>query len=314
MLNNTHVLILGTLSLLSAVSYGQSKNGFDLTDSLVPANEIRSGGGPPDEIASIDEPTFVSADDAGFLRDSDRVIGVYRNGIAKAYWLGILEWHEIVNDVFGDEAILISYCPLCNTGMVFSVQNPKFSFSFGVSGLLYNSDLLLYDRQTGSLWSQIMGQAISGPFKGITMNLLPSSHTTWRDWRARYPDTLALTNKLGLGYGAFYRDQPYKDYARTGRLYYGVNEKNDEFRNKQLVLGISIGREHKAYPFNELTEQGLPSFEDEFAGQHITVEWIESEDAGRILTQDGRELPSVLAYWFAWYAFHPDTEIFRANH
>ncbi len=310
---NTRALILGSLLLLSAASYGQSKNGFDLTDSLVPANEIRSGGLPPDEIPSIDEPTFVAAEDASFLRDRDRVIGVSRNGIAKAYWIGILEWHEIVNDVFGDEAVLISYCPLCNTGMVFSVKNPNVRFTFGVSGLLYNSDLLLYDRQTNSLWSQIMGQAIAGPLKGVTMKLLPSSHTTWRDWRDRYPDTLVLTNRLGLGYGAFYRDQPYRDYARSGRLYYGVNDKNDEFRNKELVLGISIGKEHKAYPFSELSEHGLSSFEDEFAGRRVTVEWIESEDTGRVFTQDGTELPSVLAYWFAWYAFHPDTEIFRAD-
>ena len=174
----THSLILCMLSLLSAASYAQIKNGFDLTDSLVPADEIRSGGIPRDAIPSINEPSFVSADEAGFLRDGDRIIGVHRNGVAKAYWIGILEWHEIVNDVFGDEAVLISYCPLCNTGMVFSVQNPNVRFSFGVSGLLYNSDLLLYDRQTNSLWSQIMGQAITGPLKGFTMNLLPSSHTT----------------------------------------------------------------------------------------------------------------------------------------
>ena len=122
-----------------------------------------------------------------------------------------------------------------------------------------------------------------------------------------------LTNKLGLGYSAFFRDRPYRDYSRSGRLYYSVNEKNDEFRNKALVLGISIGPEHKAYPFSELEEQGLPSFEDEFAGQRIRIEWVESEDTGRILTQDGTELPSVLAYWFAWYAFHPDTQVFRAN-
>ena len=313
MVASTHARLLVVLSLLSAASYGQIKNGFDLADSLVPANEIRSGGQPPDEIPSIDEPSFVAAKDATFLRDHDRVIGVYRNGIAKAYWIGILEWHEIVNDHFGDQAVLISYCPLCNTGMVFSVQNPNTAFTFAVSGLLYNSDLLLYDRQTNSLWSQIMSQAISGPLKGVALKLLPSSHTTWQEWRDRYPDTLVLTNKLGLGYQALYRNRPYQDYARTGRLYYGVKNKTDEFRNKELVLGISIDQKHKAYPFSELSEQGLPSFEDDFSGQRVTVKWIESENTGRVLTRNGTELPSVLAYWFAWYAFHPDTEIFRAN-
>jgi hypothetical protein len=148
--------------VLCTVVHAQTKNGFDLGDASVPIDQIRHGGVPRDGIPSIDNPKFIDAADADFLRGKDRILGVFRNGVAKAYPIKILDYHEIVNDHFGDEAILVSYCPLCYTGMVFSVQGNDVAFDFGVSGLLYNSDVLLYDRETGSLWSQILSKAITG--------------------------------------------------------------------------------------------------------------------------------------------------------
>jgi len=180
------------LAFCSAV-HGQTRNGFDLNDASVPPDQIRRGGVPRDGIPSIDNPEFISAGDAEFLRDKDRILGVFRNGIAKAHPIKILDYHEIVNDSFGDEAIIVSYCPLCFTGMVLSAVAADLNFTFGVSGLLYNSDVLRYDRQTGSLWSQVLSKAISDPLKGVTLTYLPASHTTWRDWSARYPGTLVLS-------------------------------------------------------------------------------------------------------------------------
>lgn len=298
-------------AMFSVASHAERKNGFDLSDSLIPAEKIHRGGVPRDGIPSIDAPRFIEPAAAGFLRDKDRVIGVYRNGIAKAYPIRILNWHEIVNDVFADEAVVISYCPLCNTGMVFSAQGVGAQIKFGVSGLLYNSDVLLYDRLTGSLWSQMMGKAVSGKLKGVNLTLLTSSHTSWREWRERYPQTLVLSKETGFRRN--YRKSPYMDYARSGQLYFPVEHKNSKYRNKELVLGITVGEQHKAYPFKELARQGLSSFHDKVGGKQITVEWIKSEKVARLFDADGTELPSVLAYWFAWYGFHPDTEIFRAG-
>ncbi len=138
---------------------------------------------------------FVNAGDADFLRDKDGVRGVFRHDIAKAYPTRILDHHEIVNDYFGVKAIVVSFCPLCNSGMVFWARAADFDFTFGVSGLLYNSDVLPSGRQPGPLWSQVLSKAISGPLKGVTLTLLASSHTTWRDWSARFPDTLVLSTK-----------------------------------------------------------------------------------------------------------------------
>ncbi len=299
------------LLILVATAQGQSRNGFDLSDAAVPADEIRRGGVPRDGIPSINQPKFVSVGDANFIKDKDRILGVFRNGIAKAYPIRILDYHEIVNDHFGEEAIVVSYCPLCYTGMVFSAQAADFDFSFGVSGLLYNSDVLLYDRQTDSLWSQILSKAISGPLKGVTLSSLPASHTTWRDWSERYPDTLVLSTNTG--YRRDYRQSPYLDYGRTSRLAFPVANKNNEYRNKTLVLGVTVNGERKGYPFTELEKYDRERFDDEIGGTSIAIEWFPSDKFARVLDKNGEELPSVIAYWFAWFAFHPDTEIFRAS-
>ncbi len=297
--------------LLSQHGLAIEKNGFDLSNSSIPASKIKKGGPPRDGIPSIDNPKFIRADEASFLHDDERIIGLYRNGIAKAYPLKILNWHEIVNDEFDGEGILVSYCPLCNTGMAFVVEARDFRFVFGVSGLLYNSDLLLYDRQTGSLWSQVLGKAIAGPLKDVLLDLLPSSHTTWREWRARHPDTLVLSKDTG--FTMKYEENPYLGYDRTNKLYFSVEHRSNAYRNKELVIGISIGENRKAYPFTELSEQGLSSFADEFAGRKLTINWNESERTARLFDEGEVELPSVVAYWFAWYAFYPDTEIFTAK-
>lgn len=300
------------LLLLSAPDVqAQIKNGFDLADAAVPISEIRKTGVRRDGIPSIDDPKFVVAEDAEFLRDDDRVIGVHRGGIARAYPIRILDHHEVVNDVFDGEAILITYCPLCYTGMVFSAQSGDIAIEFGVSGLLYNSDVLLYDRITGSLWSQILSTAITGPLKGIQLPAVPASHTTWSQWRERHPTTTVLSTDTG--YRRNYRESPYYKYSRTRGLMYPVKEKSNEFRNKALVLGIRLGTTIRAYPFDELRKNGAETFEDVIGSQQVTIEWSETEDFARVLDDKGAEITSIIAYWFAWYTFHPDTEVFKAE-
>lgn len=304
-------LTISVLLGISLAAQAQIKNGFDLRDSLIDASSIRSGGPPRDGIPSIDEPKFLRAEDADSLDPGDRVIGVHRNGIAKAYPIRILDWHEVVNDDFAGAATLVTYCPLCRTGMVFDAENGQVEITFGISGLLYNSDVLLFDRQTDSLWSQIMGQAVTGPMKNTTLDLLPSRHTTWAAWREIHPDTLVLS--ADTGYTRNYDTSPYLGYERSNRLMFDVEYRNRAYDNKSLVLGLSIGDQHRAYPFEELRVRGDERFTDEFAEQELTVVWSEAANSAHVLDETGVELPTVLAYWFAWYAFHPDTEIFRGG-
>ncbi len=300
-------VLLGTLSTAIA----QSKNGFDLTDTLVPVDEIHWGGVQRDGIPSINQPKFVAASDAKFLGKKDRVLGVYRNGIAKAYPIRILDRHEVVNDKFADEGVVVTYCPLCFSGMAFSISTDSIARTFGVSGLLFNSDVLLYDHQTGSLWSQIRSQAISGRLKGTEMQPVVAAHTTWRAWLSRHPDTQVLSTDTG--YGHSYRKSPYLEYQRSWQLMFPVANRSKEYTNKELVLGVTIGDAFKAYPFKELRKHDRQSFDDSVDGTRLTIEWDKKEKFARAIASDGKEIPTVIVYWFAWYAFHPTTAVFQAG-
>jgi hypothetical protein len=306
-----HDLLCVALVLLANVGAGASTlNGFDLSGAAVPAEQIELGGPPRDGIPAIDRPKFLAAKDAKFLRPEDRVVGVHYHGITRAYPISILNWHEVVNDNFNKEAIVITFCPLCGTGMVFRANIGGRALRFGVSGLLYNSDVLLYDRQTQSLWSQIASVAISGPMKGKLLEAIPVSHTTWADWRARHPNTDVLSQRTG--YSRHYDRDPYAGYAQEERLYFPVSASSRRYHPKEQVIGLRIGKHHKAYPFVELARSVSP-IHDEIGGKAVRIEFDGTIRTGRIFDAAGREIPSVIAFWFAWYAFHPQTDVFVSS-
>jgi hypothetical protein len=299
------------LAFGASTAGAQSRNGFDFSDALVPVDQILWGGVRRDGIPSIDKPKFLAAAEAKSISKSDRILGVYRNGIAKAYPIRILEKHEVVNDYFGKDAVVVSYCPLCFSGMSFLVSSDELTFTFGVSGLLYNSDVLLYDHQSGSLWSQIMMQSVSGPLKGTTILPIATSHTSWREWRSRHPNTLLLSSDTGFAIS--YRDRPYQEYKGNGRLMFPVANKSGLYAKKERTLGITLGDTYKAYPFKELRKNGQSTFQDTVGGTPLSIEWNRKESFARAMTADGEEIPTVIVYWFAWYAFHPGTDVFQAD-
>ncbi len=284
-----------------------SNNGFDLSDALVPAAQIEPGGPARDGIPAIDHPNFIGVSDAGFLSDTDRVLGINLQGEQKAYPVRILNYHEIVNDRLGDTAVVVSYCPLCGTGMAFLAGRNGEDFDFGVSGLLYNSDVLLYDRQTESLWSQIRKQAVAGPLKGQYLQQIPLQHTSWADWRTRYPQTQVLS--LDTGYRRDYSRSPYAGYADSERLMFGVSHTDRRFHPKEQVLGVEINGIAKAYPFSVLP-QGSGQVADRVGGQSIRVVFDATHRTARAYSGD-RLIPSTIGFWFAWAAFHPDTEVYK---
>ena len=300
------VLLLLALPALSVC--GATKNGFDLSGALVPAGEILSGGPPRDGIPAIDQPRFIAAAESHALRPSDRVLGLSYQGISKAYPIAILNWHEIVNDRFGEQAVVISFCPLCGTGMAFSARTRGQSYHFGVSGLLYNSDVLFYDRETASLWSQLLAQAVSGPLKGTRLSQLPLTHTTWRDWQKRHPDSLVLSRDTG--YRRDYNRDPYAGYTDSQGIFFPVRHKDPRFHPKARVLGIVIDGQYKAYPFSELA-RAPGVIEDRLATKNIRILYDERSQSASAQDKDGRELVSTTGFWFAWYAFHPDTLVYR---
>ncbi len=301
-------LLLVAASLSSADSY----NGFDITDALIPADQIFQGGPPRDGIPAIDSPEFVDADEADYLKDNSRLIGVEIDGIARAYPLSILNWHEVVNDRIGDRAVIVTFCPLCGTGVVYRAESEGRPLNFGVSGLLFNSDVLLYDRQTESLWSQLKNQAVSGPLKGRRLTMLPSQLTTWDAWLEAYPKTQVLS--LDTGYRRDYSRNPYAGYEQSERLYFPVEFLSFSYHPKERVLGLEYKGVARAYPFTELARLGeRGELVDQVAGDQLIVRYDAPRRSGRIFTSSGKELAVINAFWFAWYTFNPETEVYTGQ-
>jgi len=286
-------------------------NGFDVSAATIPASAIERGGPPKDGIPAIDQPKFVTASKAS-LQAGDRVLAVKRNGISRAYPVRILNWHEVVNDRFGPDAVVITYCPLCGTGMAFEARVGERPTTFGVSGLLYNSDVLLYDRATQSLWSQLMQTSVAGPMRGARLKAVPLEHTTWADWRTRHPDTQVLSTDTG--FARDYDRDPYAGYEKIERLMFNVDHRDDRFPLKEWVLGLEVDGVQKAYPFSVLERAtgNSGSIRDTVGKRAVRIHFDRAHRTARAFDDKDQPLPSVMAFWFAWVAFHPDTAVFRA--
>ena len=306
------VTVLALMLFSSAASAVERKNGFDVSNALIDVDEILSGGPKKDGIPAIHKPKFVAAKHVDFLTPSERVLGLVIAGVAKAYPVKILNWHEIVNDRIRGNAFVVTYCPLCGTGVAFWSNIRGLNLKFGVSGLLYNSDVLFYDRQTESLWSQIAAKAVSGKLAGTELQQLVLAHTTWSDWLEQHPRTLVLSTKTG--YLRSYNINPYAGYEQSRKLYFQVNHKAPKtYHPKERVLGLNASGIYKAYPFMELNKHGMSQFVDVVNEQSFTILWDQEHQSGRIMDSDNTEVPLMQAFWFAWFGFHPETEVFQAR-
>ena len=306
------ISIFTSLFLALSVFASPVKNGFDLANSLIPIYDIHQGGPAKDGIPAIDNPNFIAAYQASFLKPDDRVLGVMVGGQARAYPIKILNWHEVVNDNINNQSIVVTYCPLCGTGMVFNAGFNGRRHTFGVSGLLYNNDILLYDRETLSLWSQIMERSVSGLFAGQILTSIPVAHVSWKSWQKQHPTTWVLSTNTG--FSRDYNTSPYMGYEKNSQLFFPVRYKNSQYHPKDRVLGVCFGSQCKAYPFVELSRGGYQSIYDNFAGRTLRINLdFENQDGQIIDAQTNQVVNSINAYWFAWYAFHPNTQIYTAQ-
>lgn len=245
-------------------------------DAYVPRSELQRGA-RKDAIPAITDPAFGDdwADvDAAALQDTNDVIGVVRDGEARAYPLRILNWHEVVNESFGGP-LLVTYCPLCGSAVVAVREAGGETTRFGVSGLLHKNDLVMYDRATGSLWSQIEAQAINGELVGEKLQLVPSSFTTWGEWTAEYPDTGVMLPppESGTITDAAPRDydkDPYGGYEYSGRIGIGGSYDDDRLHPKATVLGVARDDEARAYPLDRVIGAG-GVVNDEVGGTPVVV-------------------------------------------
>jgi len=285
--------------------FSQTKNGFDLSGSLIDINQIFQGGPPRDGIPSLSNPEFIPVYEVDYLHDDDIVIGLVRGNKARAYPTRILIWHEIVNDIIEGDHVTITYCPLCGTSMVFDSNAGGKIRDFGVSGLLYQSDVLMYDRETESLWSQLEMKAVSGREAGKKLTWLSSEYMSWKSWREKYPAGEVLSTDTG--YNRNYGGNAYAGYFASDRTMFPVPVFRDELENKDKIIGIIINDRAKAFPLDSFKNS---SFINESVGDtSIRIAYDISRKYPVVLDSKGRNIPFVVSFWFAWQAFYPDTEL-----
>ncbi len=262
------VLSLGVLLGVAGWSHAGSLR-TDLSKALVPLDDIIPGGPPPDGIPAIDRPVFVAPAQAdAWLTPKEPVLALEIAGDARAYPLQILMWHEIVNDVVAGRPVAVTFCPLCNSGIVFDRVVDGTTLDFGTSGKLYKSDLVMYDRQTHSLWAQMEGRAIVGERAGTRLTLVPANTVSYADWKAAHPGGQVLSRETGhvRAYGA----NPYAAYDQPGSTPFLFNGKPDPRRPpKERVVGVVVGGQARAYPWPVLEKRRV--VHDTVGGESLVV-------------------------------------------
>jgi len=281
--------------------------GFDeSTKKTVALADLQQGCPARDCIPSIDAPKYIAAEEAK-LSDDDIVVTLSYEGEYRAYPTRILDHHEIVNDTIAGTPLAITWCPLCGSAVGIHRQVGDSVTEFGVSGVLYNSDLVLYDRATGTLWDQIEAKGIVGPMTGEQLRLIPVSMTKWGRWRQAHPDTLVLSTDTG--FEEDYSTDRFAEYRDSTRLFMPVSNSDDRMHPKTVVYGFEL--EGGSIAFDAALLEENMSYSHDLDGQ--TWELRAGDDGAVTLRDPDQEsvYAPIRLFWFAWYTFHPQTELVR---
>jgi len=271
--------------------------------------EILSGGPPKDGIPALSDPAFLRAAGKTGLDPTEPVITLEMGGPARAYPIRYLTWHEIVNDVVGGVPVAVTFCPLCNSALSFDRRLQGRVLTFGVSGKLRNSDMIMYDRETQSWWQQALGEAIVGDLTGSELKMLPSWMESWAEFRARHPDGLVMAEPA---YNRDYGRNPYQGYDSSQRPFLYSGEMPPHGIDA-LARVIRVG--DRAWPMARLAREG------EVREAGVVISWRAGQssaldtarigagrDVGSIRVRDGggRDVPHDVMFAFAYHAFWPD--------
>ncbi|MDD9952831.1 MAG: DUF3179 domain-containing protein [Candidatus Woesearchaeota archaeon] len=257
------------------------------------ADNLAHGGVRKDGIPAIDTPLYITPEAARneeHLGDDELIFGVHHEGKTLAIPQKILYWHEIVNE----EGFSVTYCPL--TGTVIGYED----VNLGVSGKLYNSNLVMYDRKTDSYYPQMLGTAVTGPEKGTSLTTFPVAVTTFGQWTALYPETQVLSQQTG--HARDYDNPPYQGYEDALRLYFAVAEEDDRYHTKRMVHGIL----YKGKAYTVLKEE-LGKLVYDTGDGILTITQNTTLGSIDVVDDKGSHITHYDAYWFAWYAYNPET-------
>lgn len=269
--------------LIPDVLKAQKISGFDTNTEMrsINLNELVSGGPDKDGIPSIDNPSFISQEQASdWLEPNEPVIALKVNGEARAYPIQILIWHEIANDIIGGVPVAVNFCPLCYSAIVFDRRIEDETHEFGVSGLLRHSDMIMYDRKTESLWQQFSGEALAGDHTGNTLSIISSQLISFSQSRQSYPKADVMSRETG--HKRNYGENLYAGYDDVNNIPFLLDE--DELTDKlppmERVIGVRIRNSIKAYPYAKTLEQHV--IYDEIDGEPIVIFHIKGMDNRQI--------------------------------
>jgi hypothetical protein len=290
-------------------AFDESTPGYETYKNLIQGCSFK------DCIPSIDAPEFESIDNANGWLEAEDVVFVldYENEI-RVYPQRIMNRHEIVNDVVAGDPLVITFCPLCGSALAFkrtldpsqgSGQVPV--LEFGVSGKLYDNDLVMYDRQTETLWQQITGEAIVGELFGQKLRQISFGVMIWDEAKEKFPNLVSLKRP---GVAATYNIYPYGDYERDADPLFPIEGGVDStIHPKSVVFGLEVENEFKAYQEEELKEIGNEELKDKIGGIDIGISYNGGDIEARRL-DTGEEVVATRMFWFAWKAFRPDTKLY----
>ncbi len=295
--------------LVAAVAFAEPRpatNGFDLSAARVPTSEILGGGPKRDAVRSVDEPRFVTSAEAMWVGPDDPVVSVTVDETTHLHPVHLLEYHQIVNDRIGDKPVVLTYDPLAGVPRAFLAEVGGTRLEFGVPGLVRNHNFLLYDRATESLWQQITGAAISGRHAGARLTPLRVRQEPLAAALARSPRAKVLAPPTPPRHD--YSISPFQRYWQTNQGLFPLTAQDKRFHLKELVLGVRAGGKSRAYLGSLATAAG-GEVEDSFQGHAIRFRYDTETGTFRYDVPEAVEV--IEAYWLAWKAWFPDTEIWH---
>ena len=270
----------------------------DFSSASVDLTEFLSGGPPRDGIPPIDDPQFRPVAEEEDLAGAEPVVAVALPGeTPRAYPIQILIWHEIVNDAIGDTEVAVTFCPLCNTAVVFDRTIDGRALTFGTTGNLRRSDLVMWDRQTESWWQQFSGEALVGELTGTTLALVPSQLISWADFRERFPSGQVLTRDTG--HAREYGRNPYRGYDELNTDPFLLDPevpRDDRLAPKERVVTLGAGEDFTIVPFSSLRDRPVRNVR--VGSDDVVIFWrpgtASALDASDIA--EGRDVGSVVVY------------------
>lgn len=267
-------------------------------------SEVLSGGPGKDGIPAINDPVFYSVSEAQKVEDDDiEGLLVTVAGETKFYPYSVLVWHEIVNDTVGDVPVSVTFCPLCGTGIVFDRRVGGEILQFGVSGMLWQSNLLMYDTKTESLWSQAIGRAVVGDLLDTQLGIVNSDVITFATFKENFPNGQVLSRETG--HIRLYDHYPYGNYESNDDLYFPVKVQDERHFSKELMYVVPVGDQSVAFVKADLINAGSATVQTDLGA--ITAQF----DTGLITVTNpqGTSLPGYHEMWFSWATHHQDDGI-----